>query len=125
VTVSGRAPQSVAPADNSGVVNGEIEPNYGVHTTFGNAWVMVDLQSPFRLAEARIHNRADGWFGEGLPMTLQVSEDGKTFADVERRTEVFGSADPWVVQLGGRRARFVRVSSPKYIALTEIEVLGH
>jgi hypothetical protein len=124
VTISGRAPQSVAPADNSGVVNGDIEPNYGVHTTFGNAWVMVDLQSPRRLSEARIHNRADGWFGEGLPMTLQVSEDGKTFADVERRTEVFGSADPWVVQLGGRRARFVRVSSPKYIALTEIEVLG-
>jgi hypothetical protein len=124
VTVSARHPQSIAPADNSGAVNGVIESNYGIHTTLGNAWVMVDLQSVCRLSEARIHNRADGWFGEGLPLALELSEDGKTFKEIERRTEVFGAADPWVVQLDGRRARYVRVSSPRYVALTEIEVMG-
>jgi len=122
VTASSRHPSSIAPDDNSGLVNGEIEGRYGIHTNRGGAWVAVDLQEVHPLSTIKIFNRADGWFDEGLPMRLELSEDGQQWKEIERRTTHFSAAAPWVVKVQGTRARFVRVSSDNYVALTEIEV---
>lgn len=123
VTISSRHPRSAAPADNSGLVNGEIEPNYGIHTHIGpDAWVKVDLGDLYPIGIVRVHNRADGWFDEGLPLLLDISEDGQTFTTVTQRTQHFTATDPWVADLGGRKARAVRIRSATYVALTELEV---
>ena len=122
VTASSRHPHSTAPADNSGLVNGQVEPTYGIHTAPKNAWVMVELDGVHAIDTVKVYNRGDGWFDEGLPMTLELSEDGRTFAAVDTRTTHFSSTAPWVFQAGGRRARAVRIRSATYISLAELEV---
>lgn len=123
VTASSRHPRSVAPADNSGLVNGVIEPNYGIHTQIGrDSWVAVDLGDLYPIGIVRVHNRADSFFDEGLPLRLDISEDGQTFTTVTQRTQHFTATDPWVADLGGRQARAVRIHSATYVALTELEV---
>ncbi len=124
VTISERQPNSTAPVDNSGLVNGEIESTYGIHTTTRAPWVMVDLQSVHAISKVKIYNRADGWQDAGLPFILELSEDGSSFKEVDRRTQGFTASRPWVFNAGGRRARYVRIRSEKYIALAEIEVYG-
>jgi hypothetical protein len=126
VTLSGRHPASTAPADNSGVVNGDIEGGYGIHTTAAvppnPAWVMIDLGQPTAFKRVKIYNRADGWFDESLPATLEFSEDGTTFTAVDTRTTTFTSRAPWIYESKGGKWRYVRVRTDKYLALTEIEI---
>jgi hypothetical protein len=124
VTISSRHPASTAPPDNSGFVNGKIEGSYGIHTAEGGAWVMVDLLASHKLSEIRIYNRGDGWFDAGLPFTLELSQDGKTFTVVETRTAGFSSAEPWIFKAQGKPARYIRIRSKTYIALTELEAYG-
>jgi hypothetical protein len=122
VVISQRHPSSKAPADNSGLVNGEIESTYGIHTAVKNAWVLVQLDGVHAISKVKVYNRADGWLDDGLPMTMEMSEDGKNFVEVDRRTTRFTSANPWVFEAAGRRVREIRLRSPAYIALTELEV---
>ena len=124
VTVSGRLPGSGAPPDNSGVVNGSIESSYGVHTNVGGGWVTVDLEKVHQISTIKVFNRADGWFDGGLPLRLELSEDNQHWKEVERRTTSFSATDPWVATVQAAQARYVRVASDKYVALTEIEVYG-
>jgi hypothetical protein len=122
VTASGRHPVSHAPADNSGLVNGEIESTYGIHTNRGNAWVQIDLDGEHPISRVVVYNRADGWLDDALPLTLEMSEDGKTFAEVGKRLSTFTSTSPWVFEAQGRRASAIRFRSSTYIALSEVKV---
>jgi hypothetical protein len=124
VTISERFPLSLAPTDNSGLVNGEIEAGYGIHTSIGSAWIMVDLRKASRISQVRVYNRADGWFDDGLPFAIEFSDDGTHFTEVSRRTTSFSSTAPWSYDAGGRQARYVRMRSDRYIAITELEVYG-
>jgi hypothetical protein len=125
VTISERHPQSTAPIDNSGLTNGDIESSYGVHTNHsaaGFAWVVVDLQSSYRIGAVRIYNRNDGYLSDGQPYSLEFSEDGTSYTPVDRRVEPFSSWSPWVYKANGAHARYIRISSANYVALTEVEV---
>jgi len=122
VTISARLPASVAPVDNSGLVNGEIESDYGILTAVGAAWVVIDLGAIHPIGEVVIHNRADGWYDEGLPFFLELSLDGTHYTELGRRTEHFSASDPWVARGQRRPARYLRIRSEHYVALTEIEV---
>ena len=127
VTVSERHPITTAPTDNSGLVNGDIESSYGIHTTAappgGFSWVMVDLTQSTNVKRVKVYNRADGWFDETLPWTMDFSEDGTTFTVVETRVTGFTSRSPWVYEAPkGTKTRYVRVRASNYLALTEIEV---
>ena len=127
VKTSSNHPQSVAPADGSGLVNGVRETNYGIQTNREDSpWVMVDLEKPYLITRVDVYNRADGWFDEGLPLVLELSEDGRTFTEVSRRTETFSVSAPWTYVSPGVKAQYVRVRAPHqgYIALSEIEVRG-
>ena len=124
VTMSGAFPTSTAPRDGSGLTNGKIESTYGIHTTLGGGWVQVDLQSVYRLSKVEIFNRGDNWFNAGMPMRLALSEDGKTWTEVERRAAEFSSVRPWIFEAHDARARYVRVSSDNYVALTELKAYG-
>ena len=126
VTASDRHPLSTAPVDNSGFTNGEIEGNYGIHTNHAApgaiSWVIVDLLAPHRIATVKIYNRKDGYFSDGQPYTLEFSEDGTNYTAVDRRAEPFSALSPWVYKAGGASARYIRITSANYVALTEIEV---
>jgi F5/8 type C domain len=127
VSVSSRHPLSSAPPDGSGLVNGTIEPSYGIQTTKdASAWVMVDLQDIYKVSKVKVYNRGDGWFDEGLPFVLELSENGKDFTEVDRRTQSFSQISPWTYSAKGRAARYVRIRTPAsgYIALSELEVTG-
>ena len=127
VKVSSTHPQSAAPADGSGLVNGVHETTYGMQTNREDSpWVMIDLESSYLVTQVDVYNRADGWFDEGLPLVLELSEDGRTFTEVARRNDTFSATAPWTYLGSGVKARYVRVRAPHtgYIALSEIEVRG-
>ncbi|HVU49735.1 MAG TPA: discoidin domain-containing protein [Polyangia bacterium] len=123
VTASSLYNASVTPGGlTDGVIEGAF---YGIHTKVGGSqWVQVDLESVYAIDKIDIYNRGDGYFDEGLPFVLQLSEDGVTFTDIDRRTTTFTQTTPWVVNAGGRRARYVRVAGApgKYVSLSELEV---
>lgn len=100
---------------------------YGAHTSVSNdPWIDVDLEAIYAVDQVKVYNRGDTNFNDGLPMTLQFSDDGQRFVDVETRTQPFSQQAPWIASTGGRKARFVRIHAKpgKYIALTELEVFG-
>ena len=125
VTVSGVNPHATSPP--SGLTDGITSGTYGVHTNSGDfTWVQVDLQAVFEIKKVKIYNRGDGWFDDGLPMTLQFSENGKDYVTVEVRKTNFGQVIPWTADGGHKRARYVRVVGAKgrYVTLSELEVYG-
>jgi hypothetical protein len=126
VTASSRYAQSTAPADHSGIVNGDIEGTYGLHTnsTPGTpSWVTIDLGTPTAFKKIRIFNRADGAFDDQLPLILELSDDATTFTPVETRATSFSARSPWIyAPPGGGKSRYVRIRGDKYVALTEVEV---
>jgi F5/8 type C domain-containing protein len=111
-----------SPPTGAELVDGHERGTFGVHTNEGHPFVMIDLERRYLVRSVRIFNRGDGWFDDVLPLTLSVSTDGAQFVEVAKRTEHF---DVWDVDLGGRDARFVRVSKDSgYIALNAIEVFA-
>jgi hypothetical protein len=125
VTTSGVHPSSTSPP--AGLTDGVRTGDYGVHTSVSDApWVTVDLLGVYLVDAIKVYNRGDGWFDEGLPMTVQLSQNGADFVDVATRTTSFGQLVPWTIEVPRRAARYVRVRGPKgkYVALTELEVFG-
>jgi hypothetical protein len=111
----------------SGLTDGVIAGAYGAHTNYEAApWVEVDLSDVYRIDEIDIYNRGDGWFDEGLPMMLLLSENGDDFVLVETRTQTFGQSSPWTYLGHGHRARYIRVKGApgKFVALSELEAFG-
>jgi hypothetical protein len=117
---------SINPAGlTDGVITGA---PFGIHTKVGGVqWVQVDLESVHRLDRVVVYNRGDGYFDEGLPFTLQISLDGATFTDVEKRATHFSQTEPWVAKLNGASARYVRIfpGPGKYVTLSEVEVFAN
>jgi hypothetical protein len=125
LTMSSNHPSSIAPKD--GLVNGKIEFQYGGQTdTQDDPWVMVDLGRPEHIGKIVVHNRADGWFTDSLPLILEVGLDQASLKQLETRRDVFTSTNPWVVDRLDTTARYVRVrhAGHGYIALDEIAVYG-
>ena len=111
----------------SGFTDGIKSGAYGVETTVSAApWVQVDLEGLYAVGTVKIYNRGDTAFDAGLPMTLQLSENGRDFVDVDTRATSFSQAKPWVTKTQNRVCRYVRVCATPghYIALAEIEVFG-
>lgn len=125
VATSGVFPTATSPP--GGLTDGVTTGSYGVHTAVGGIpWVSVDLQGVYRIKKVKVYNRGDGWFDGGLPMTVQLSENGKDFVDVGTQTSTFGQWVPWTLRVDHKRARWVRVrgGDGKYVALSELEVFG-
>jgi hypothetical protein len=115
------SPLRPPPFTAEGVTDGRTRGTFAVQTLDGKpGFVMVDLERSYDIQRVKVWNRGDGWFYDNLPLTLDVSDDGVKFHEVAKRTEYF---EVWMVDLGGRAARFVRVSKENgYVALNEIEV---
>ncbi len=116
------SPLLAPPATPEGIVDGRTRGTFGLQTTRGRApFVTIDLERTYLIRRIAIYNRADGWYDEILPLSLEVSADGITFEHVATRTEHF---TVWDLRFdAGLNARWVRVSKDNgYIALNEIEV---
>jgi hypothetical protein len=125
VLTSGVHPAATSPP--AGLTDGVTLGGYGVQTAVAALpWVSVDLLEVHAVDEIKVYNRGDGWYNDGLPMTVQLSQDGASFVDVGTRTTTFGQEVPWVLEVPHQKARFVRVrgGAGKYVALSELEVFG-
>jgi hypothetical protein len=119
---SNNADSTAAPG---GLTDGSTRGAYGIHTNKeAKPWVAVDLGKSRSIGRVEIFNRGDGWLDDGLPMVLEISEDGESYTEVATRKARFTQSAPWVERLGGRSARWVRVRARpgSYVALSEIEV---
>jgi hypothetical protein len=115
------------PPDGHELVDGDVGSSFGVHTNMEDSPnVVIDLEGDYWLQTIKVHNRVDGWFDECLPLVVEVSKDGKAYDEVARRDTHFDANPPWVIDVGGRLARYVRVRVGKhsYLALSEVEVYG-
>jgi hypothetical protein len=122
-------PSSLAENPPSGreLVDGETGASYGVKTREeDNANVVIDLEGIYWVDTIKVHNRVDGWFDDSLPLVVEVSRDGNKWDEVARRDRHFDANPPWVVEAGGRGARFVRLRVARHasLALSEVEVYG-
>src|SRR5450432_2224253 len=125
VLTSGVHPAATSPP--AGLTDGVTTGGYGVHTAAAPLpWVSVDLLDVHAADAVKVYNRGDGWYDDGLPMTVQLSRDGVTFVDIGTRTTPFGQDAPWVLEVPHQKARYVRVrgGAGKYVALSELEVFG-
>lgn len=122
-------PSSLAESPPTGreLVDGETGASFGVKTREEeNANVVIDLEGLYWIDTIKVHNRVDGWFDDCLPLIVEISRDGTKWEEVARRDRHFDANPPWVVPVGGRGARFVRlrVARHSYLALSEVEVYG-
>jgi hypothetical protein len=113
--------------DGHELVDGELAPSAGVYTNIeDNPSVVIDLVDSYWIDRIKVYNRLDGWFDDCLPLVVELSTDGKTWEQIARRDEHFGTDPPWIVDGSGRRATQVRlrVTRKTYLALSEVEVFG-
>jgi hypothetical protein len=125
VSVSSTHPNSTAAP--AGLTDGATTGPYGVHTNLEAApWVQVDLLAVYRIDQVKVYNRGDGWFDDGLPMTLLFSTNGTDFKEVDKRTTSFGQWLPWTYGAHHQTARYIRIAGApgKYVALSELVVSG-
>lgn len=70
-----------------------------------NPWIEYDLGQPIRFSSMTIVNRAD-FQDRAVPLVVEVSNDRKDYAEVARRTEVFGT---WKPKFPSQHARYLRL----------------
>lgn len=112
---SGRHPPSSKKADFV-VTNQQPQP-----------FALIDLGRTYSIKEIRVFNRADDNFDDGLPYTVELSNDGSVYVPLDVRSTHFGSGildRPWSIDGRHTAARFVRVRCVKQLALSEVEVFG-
>jgi hypothetical protein len=122
-------PSSLAEAIPNGreLVDGDTGDGYAFKTREEESPnVVIDLEGIYWVDTIKVHNRVDGWFDDCLPLVVEISRDGNKWDEVARRDRHFDANPPWVVEAGGRGARFVRLRVPRHasLALSEVEVYG-
>jgi hypothetical protein len=90
-------------------------------------WVAVDLGQSHTLTEVVVYPRTDCCFGElELPIGIEVSNDNQHFEFVDKKSIPATTDTPWRFALGGRSARYVRVSTdskePSQVVISEVEI---
>jgi hypothetical protein len=134
VQLSSRRPNCGSPGDGlppSGLVDGSKSGTYDICTnTEMNPWAIVDLGQVQKVGLAKVYNRDDCCWGQyDLPQVFEVSVDGINYAEVARQTVAYTAAKPWVIPIGDKQARFVRLRVdspiPRELVLTELEVFAH
>jgi hypothetical protein len=115
------------PPSGAELVDGETGASFGVQTREeDNPNVVIDLEGIYWVDTIKVHNRVEGWFDDCLPLVVELSRDGNKWDEIARRDTHFDANPPWVIPVGGRGGRFVRlrVARHSYLALSEVEVYG-
>jgi hypothetical protein len=114
--------------DGKDLATGRLGFTYAVQTgEEASPNVVIDLEAEYAIDRLEVFNRADGWWGDCLPLVLELSHDGHTYVELARREDYFGFDKPWVVRAGGQTSRFVRARVARgdsYLALGRLRVIG-
>jgi hypothetical protein len=122
---SGSGPEGLAPA---GLTDGTKNGSFGICTREEvNPWAVVDLGRERAIGRIVVYNRDDCCQGH-LPVLLELSNDGTTFTEVGRRTEIFTESKPWTLKLSGKSGRYIRVRiegpAVHVLSLSELEAFA-
>jgi len=110
-----------------GAVDGDKFVSFGYHSKEDDApTVTIDLGKVYLITRVKAYGRGDCCFDQSVPLALELSEDGTRFDKVAERTQPFSQSDPWIVNPGLVKARFVRLHTLRrsYLVLSEVEVNG-
>ena len=126
----GAAPGAVTLAgDAAGAVDGVIDGTWGFHTEIeDDPWWQVDLGAPVALGRLVLYNRCDATGSRNRRIRVLLGDDGGDVRQAYQHdgTDFWGHSDgrPLVVDLAGRRARFIRLQLPgrSYFHLDEVQV---
>jgi hypothetical protein len=121
---SGSPVLSTAPA---GAVDGIKSGPYGFHSSLEDSpWLSVDLGQRCSITRVKVFGRGDDTLDQSIPLSLEVSDDDRTYRAVAQRDTPFSADDPWVIEPTGLVARFVRLQTLRrsYLVLSEVEVYG-
>ena len=123
----------IKPEDDAlGAVDGVKDGKWGFHTSLDlHPWWQVDLGQTTALDRVLVFNRCD-IPDRAAKLVLQLSDDGKTWADAYRHggATFLGQPDgkPLNIGLKGAQARFVRITmadeAPTFLHFDEVEVYG-
>jgi hypothetical protein len=84
-------------------------------------FIVLDLGQPTKFSRLTIRNRTDIAMMRAVPLVAEVSNDGKSFLEVARRTDSFVEWKPRLVPQTARYLR-LRVDRVSYLHLEAIEV---
>jgi hypothetical protein len=89
-------------------------------------WLVIDLGQPVAVKRIVTYGRGDCCFEQSLPLTLEVSQDGTTYAALATRSRPFSQYEPWSVRRTNLVARFVRLRVQRRapLVVSEVEVYG-
>jgi len=114
--------------DALGGVDGEITGKWGFHTlNEPNPWWHVDLGEKVPLDRVVLYNRCDSCGQRNNHIVLLLSDDGKSWTQAYQHGGTYfgGKPDnkPLTIPLGGRQARFLRLTlkGTSYFHLDEVQ----
>lgn len=121
------AVKGTRPAFNSslaGAVDGIKFGQLGFHSdALPSPELVIDLAREYNLKKLKAFGRSDCCFNQSIPLSVELSQDGKQYARVASRTTPFTTMAPWIVDLGGTKARYVKlVTAGPYLVLSEVEL---
>ena len=105
-------------------------PSSGAVDVQGKISSLFDIALGFEMDATGWENISYRGYLQGeTPQTIRAKlQPIADFTELGRRTTPYTASDPWVVEAGGRTARFVRVRAdskePRELVLTEIEVFA-
>ena len=115
--------------DAAGAVDGVKDGKWGFHTANEREpWWQVDLGRARPLGRMAVYNRCDATAGRNARLIVLLGDDGKTWRRVYQHDgkTFYGQTDkkPLVIEMTGRKARFVRIQLPgtSYFHLDEVEI---
>jgi hypothetical protein len=123
----GSGAQGASPA---GLVDGSKGGSYDICTNFEpNPWVTIDLAKEYSLSKIKVYNRGDCcWGAHDLPIVLELSVNGVSYTPQATRSTPFTSAAPWVIDLPGTPARYIKLRAespePRELVLSEVEAFA-
>jgi hypothetical protein len=119
--VTASSAEAYVRANPRALVDGD-RKNLGFHTRKGSGEsATIDLGALRNIHSVEIYNRFDCCQNRALPLRVELSSDGVSYATVARRTQSFTY---WKVELPSTQARFVRLTDEgtNFFHLSEVEV---
>jgi hypothetical protein len=93
------------------------------HTREENSpWFEIDLQMERKIRSVWVSNRPDEYGDRALPLILEISSDRKSWMEIAKRDQSFFV---WKPRFATKRARYVRLRTPRKTSLHLVKVEVH
>lgn len=123
---------TASPADKGTLPSAVVDDRlYGAYGFFSQRqqgpWVLIDLGRTYAITDAEVYGRRDCCYDESVPLTFELSDDGKVFRTVRTLNAPSTLLKTWIIAAIDDSARFVRLRTLKNapLVLTEVVVNGY